>query len=161
MERRPYLRLAFAQERIIRQNDIRAAALAWDQRALVVARSLAASHPVDWAGIVREGAAVGFTELDADTAGIVVDSILRQRDGYPHLAATADAADPGTPAVVEVGVAAMVDDREEALGQAVATYRASHPGLPADWDLAPRRETENPRNLDTIWLTVPYSALLL
>ena len=148
-----------------RDADVRAAAKAWDQRALVAFRAIAEQHPVDLAGMFGVDSAIDLVaKMNEYDAGIYLDRALSQRETFEvfqDFAATADAADPGPPAVVEVGVAAMVDDPAAALIQAVETYRARHPGLPVDWDLAPRRETENERNLDTIWLRVPYGALLL
>ena len=158
MERRPHIRVSFSADYDDRAGDVRAAAKAWDQRALIVFRAIAEQHPVELAGLFGASSAADLAaNMNEEDAGIYVDKM--NRDGM--FEGVAAAADPGAPAVVHVGVAAMVDDREEALVQAVATYRARHPGLPADWDLCPRRETENERNLDTIWLTVPYSALLL
>lgn len=165
MECRPHIRVSFSADYDDRAGDVRAAAKAWDQRALVAYRAIAEQHPVDLAGMFGVCSAIDLVAgMNEEDAGIYLDRVLTQRERFEvfrDFAATADAADPGTPAVVEVGVAAMVDDPAAALVQAVESYRARHPGLPADWDLAPRRETENERNLDTIWLTVPYSALLL
>lgn len=163
MERRPHIRVSFSADYDERASDVRAAAKAWDQRALIVFRAIADQYPVDLAGLFGVSSAAELVaSMNEEDAGIYVDKMITNRDGmFEDFVAVAAAADPGAPAVVEVGVAAMVDDPAAALVQAVETYRACHPGLPADWDLAPRRETENPRNLSTIWLRVPYSALRL
>lgn len=173
MERRPYLRPSFSPDYADRAPDVNAAAFAWDQRALAAIRAVAASHPDSVSALfcLWDVSAVDFAaSMSAADAGIFVDQILRGTTNPavdaecnffadvapPDLASLLAAADPGAPATVEVSVAAMQDDPDDA----VETYRATHPDIPADWDLAPRRETEDHRNPDTIWIRVPYAALL-